>query len=125
MTPRTRHLLSAVLALSLLPAMAASDAAAGRDFVESFRAAAAAPGVEALGRLSALPFRYEGRELGREAFVSEAVPALFTRSVRRCLQRTPARPDGDRLVLWCKPYGFYLGPTSSGWRLIEFVADVD
>ena len=109
-----RQLLPGLLALSMLPAMAASDAAAGREFVERFRAAAAAPGAAALGELGALPFRYEGRDLGREAFVGEAVPALFTPSVRRCLQRAPARPEGDRLVLWCKPYGFYLGRHAAG-----------
>ena len=125
MKASTRRLLPGLLVLSMLPAMAASDAVAGRDFVERFRAAAAAPDAAALAELSALPFRYEGRELGREAFVAEAVPALFTPSVRRCLRRAPTQTEGDRMVLWCKPYGFHLGPTRGGWRLIEFVADVD
>jgi hypothetical protein len=118
------QLLAGVLALSSAVA-GASEAAAGSAFVERFRAAAAAPGGAALGELAALPFLYEGRRLGREAFVREVVPALFTPSVRRCLQRAPAQAEGDRLVVWCKPYGFHLGPTGSGWRLIEFVADVD
>lgn len=123
---RLRFLLLAALpALSWLPPSAAAEAAGGAAFVERFRAAAAAPGGAALGDVAALPFLYEGRSLGREAFVAEAVPALFTPSVRRCLQRAPARTEGDRLVLWCKPYGFHLGPTRAGWRLIEFVADVD
>jgi len=119
------RLLAGLLALSWLPPLAASDGAAGPAFVERFRSAAAASGGAALGELAAVPFHYEGRQLGREAFVAEVVPALFTPSVRRCLQRAPARPEGDRLVLWCKPYGFHLGSTRTGWRLIEFVADVD
>ena len=82
------RLLAGLLALSWLPPLAASDAAAGPAFVDRFRAAAAAPGGAALGELAALPFLYEGRKLGRDAFVAEAVPR-------------------------------------SGWRLIEFVADVD
>jgi len=119
------RLAAGLLALSSLPSLAAPDAPAGPAFVERFRAAAAGPGGAALADLAALPFLYEGRSLGREAFVAEAVPVLFTPSVRRCLQRAPAKPEGDRLVLWCKPYGFHLGPTRAGWRLIEFVADVD
>ena len=119
-----RGLFAGLLALCALPSTAA-DLPAGREFVERFRTAASAPGGAALAELTALPFLYEGRKLGREAFVAEAVPALFTPSVRRCLQRAPAQPEGDRLVLWCKPYGFHLGPTRAGWRLIEFVADVD
>ena len=47
MKASTRRLLPGLLVLSMLPAMAASDAAAGRDFVERFRAAAAAPDAAA------------------------------------------------------------------------------
>ena len=96
-----------------------------RNFVARFRAAAAEPGATALADLSALPFLYEGRRLARDEFMREAVPALFTPAVRRCLQRAPAQSEGERLVLWCKPYGFHLGPFRGHWHLIEFVADVD
>lgn len=96
-----------------------------RNFVARFRAAAAEPGATALADLSALPFLYEGRRLARDEFMREAVPALFTPAVRRCLQRAPAQSEGERLVLWCKPYGFHLGPLRGHWHLIEFVADVD
>ena len=103
----------------------ASDTDSRTSFGERFRAAAVQPDAAALADLSALPFLYEGRRLDRAAFMREAVPALFTPAVRRCLQRATTQRDGDRLVLWCKPYGFYLGPVRNQWRLIEFAADVD
>jgi hypothetical protein len=94
-------------------------------FVERFRAAAAQPDPAALADLTALPFLYEGQRIERARFMRDAVPALFTPGVRRCLQRTAAKQDSDRLVLWCPPYGFHLGQVQGQWRLVEFVADVD
>jgi hypothetical protein len=121
-----RQLLAALAcALGLHAAAADAQDAAGQAFVARFRAALAQADAGALADLSALPFLYEGRGLGREAFARDAAPALFTPSVRRRLQHAPAQREGDRLLLWCKPYGFYLGPLRGQWRLIEFVADVD
>ena len=115
--------LACVLALQAQAANAADPA--GPAFVERFRAAAAQPDPAALADITALPFLYEGRRIGRDGFMRDAAPALFTPNVRRCLQRAAARREGDRLVLWCSPYGFHLGPVHGQWRLIEFVADVD
>lgn len=121
-----RRLLAAWLcAIGLHAAAADAQDAADQAFVTRFRAALAQANAGALADLSALPFLVEGRGLGREAFVRDAVPALFTPDVRRCLQHAPVQREGDRLVLWCKPHGFYLGPVRGQWRLIEFVADVD
>jgi hypothetical protein len=92
--------------------------------IAALRAAAAQPSPKPFAELTAWPFRFEGRLLQREAFVREAVPALFTPAVRACLQRAVPQAEDGRLVLWCKPYGFYLGPTPAGWRLIEFAVDV-
>ncbi|MES2957038.1 MAG: hypothetical protein V4792_02570 [Pseudomonadota bacterium] len=118
-----RRLLAGLVCALVLPACASDPA--GPAFVERFRAAAAQADAGALADLTALPFLYEGRRLERTAFVREAAPKLFTAGVRRCLQRAAAQPEGERLVLWCKPYGFHLGPVRGQWRLIEFVADVD
>jgi len=115
--------LACALALQAQAANAADPT--GPAFVKRFRSAAAQPDPAALADLTALPFLYEGQRVGRDAFLREAAPALFTPSVRRCLQRAAAQREDDRLVLWCSPYGFHLGPVHGQWRLIEFVADVD
>ena len=109
----------------LQPRAAPAADPAGPAFVERFRSAAAQPDPAALADITALPFLYEGRRIGRDGFMRDAAPALFTPNVRHCLQRAAARREGDRLVLWCSPYGFHLGPVYGQWRLIEFVADVD
>ena len=111
--------------LALQAQAANADDPAGPAFVERFRSAAAQPDPAALADITALPFLYEGRRIGRDGFMRDATPALFTPNVRRCLQRAAARREGDRLVLWCSPYGFHLGPVHGQWRLIEFVADED
>ena len=73
--------------------------------------------------LTAFPFLFNSRPLARPAFIRQAVPALFTPAVRRCLQHArPVLEDG-RLLLFCRPYGFVLAPTAQGWRLVEFFAD--
>lgn len=115
---------SAVLALACVAtgAPAAGDAE-GQAFVQRFRAAAASADPQGLAELAALPFLYQGRSLGREAFVAEAVPGLFTPAVRRCLQRARPQAEDGRLVMWCAPYGFYLGPIGGRWRLVEFATD--
>jgi hypothetical protein len=96
-----------------------------KTFVTQFREAAAAPGGAALADLAELPFLFEGRPHQRQAFIDKVVPALFTPRVRQCLQQARAQPEGDRLVLWCKPYAFYLGPVRGRWRLIEFGVDAE
>lgn len=119
-------LLLAGLAFALtLQARAANATDPGPAFAERFRAAAAQPDPAALADVTALPFLYEGRRIERDTFMRDAVPALFTPRVRRCLQRAAAQREGDRLVLWCRPYGFHLGAVHGQWRLVEFVADVD
>ncbi|WP_056266511.1 MULTISPECIES: hypothetical protein [unclassified Roseateles] len=95
----------------------------GAAFVTQLRQAAAQPGGAALADLAQLPFLFEGRPRQREAFIAQVVPALFTGAVRQCLQRARPQPDGDRLVVWCKPYAFYLGQVQGQWRLVEFSVD--
>lgn len=125
---RRRNWLRLAGALLTLPAAAWAGSpaplpAAAHAALAAFRAAAATPGGEALANLAALPFRYDGRALDRAAFMAEVVPTLFTLPVRRCLQQAPALAEDGMLVLWCGPYGFYLGATPAGWRLVEFAAD--
>lgn len=120
--------LSATLAYAALPLFARAatpnPAAAGADPTQAWRAAAARGDAQALADLTALPFLYEGRPLDRAQFMAEAVPGLFTPAVRRCLQRAPAQAEGTDLVLWCKPYGFYLRRVDGAWSLADFVVDV-
>jgi hypothetical protein len=116
-----------VLSLALLLPGGAAAADEADALVTALRAAVqqpdAAARAAALAGLTALPFRYEGRLLDRAAFMREAVPALFTPAVRRCLQRAQPQVEGGQRVLWCKPYAFYLGPQAGHWQLIEFGAD--
>lgn len=109
-----------LLAGCALPACAAADDEA---FLAAWRDAVARPGADAIADLTAFPFGFEGRPLDRAAFVARAAPALFKPAARRCLkQARPVREDG-RLVLFCAPYGYVLGPTAAGWRFVEFFAD--
>ncbi|HVK33558.1 MAG TPA: hypothetical protein VM845_13785 [Burkholderiaceae bacterium] len=112
--------LAATLAYAALPL----TARAAPDPTQPWRAAAARGDGPALADLTALPFLYEGRSLDRAQFIARAVPGLFTPAVRRCLQRAPAEAEDGALVLWCKPYGFYLRPVDGAWRLADFVADL-
>jgi len=104
----------------------AETASAGQAFAAAFRQAAARGDAAALADHTVLPFLYEGRLVGRATFMAEVVPALFTPAVRRCLAspRTRNVAEDGRLVLWCAPYGFYLGADARGrWHLEEFAAD--
>lgn len=112
---------AAALACALLPVGAP---AAAPDPTQPWRAAAARGDAQALADLTVLLFLYEGRALDRARFIARAVPGLFTPTVRRCLQHAPARAEDGALVLWCKPYGFYLREVNGAWRLADFVADV-
>jgi hypothetical protein len=89
------------------------------------RQAAAAADASAMTEVTRFPFLFEGQRLDREAFVARAVPALFTPAVRRCLRSAPPKPEDGRLVLWCKPYAFYLERDARDglWRIAEFAAD--
>lgn len=117
---------AAVVAVALASAAVLCTAAppdSSMAFIDTWRQAAARPGGEAIADLTVLPFLFQGRQLQRKEFVAQAVPALFTPAVRRCMQRAmPSREDG-RQVLSCAPYGFVFAPTASGWRLVEFFAD--
>lgn len=115
---------SLFIGMSLVQAAPALPADA-QAFVGALREAAARPGGSALAELAELPFLFEGRPRGRDEFVARVVPALFDAPVRRCLQHAVPQPEGDRLVLWCRPYAFYLGPVQGRWRLIEFAADAE
>lgn len=102
------------------PAAAAPDTA---PFLAAWRQALAQPGGEAIADLTAFPFLFESRPLGRASFVGQAVPALFDGAARRCLQRARPLADGERLVVSCAPYGYVFGRTPAGWRFVEFFAD--
>jgi hypothetical protein len=110
-----------LLMIALAPtALGESDAA---QFIERFRAAVQSPDPAALADLTHLPFLYEGRPRDRSAFIRLVVPNLFTAGVRACLARAAPQAEGDRLALWCRPYGFHLGRVNGEWRLLEFFAD--
>lgn len=113
----------ALACVSFAGETSASAASDGLAFVGQLRSAAAQPGGQALAELTQFPFLFDSQPLQREAFIAKAVPALFTPRVRQCLQRARPQAEDGRLVLWCKPYGFYLGPVQGRWRLIEFAAD--
>lgn len=123
-----RSTLARLGGLALLAASVAAPAVAAPDpppFFADWRRALAQPGGEAIADLTAFPFRFEGRPLERAAFVSHAVPALFTPAARRCLQRARPVAEADgRWVVSCAPYGYVFAPAASGWRLIEFFADM-
>ena len=112
-----------VLWLALIPCIGAQTPPGGDAFLTRFRATVANPDVAALTDLTNLPFLFEGRPHERAAFVTRVVPQLFIPSVRKCLAHATAQPEDGRLVLWCKPYGFYLGISDVQWRLMAFVAD--
>jgi hypothetical protein len=114
-------LIAAMLACMALPL---PSRAASPDPIQAWRTAAVRGDAQALADLTVLPFLYGSRPLDRAQFVAQAVPGLFTPAVRRCLQRAPAQAEDGALVLWCKPYGFYLREVNGAWRLADFVADV-
>lgn len=118
-------LYAATVALACVSFASEANAAPadGLAFTKQLREAAAQPGGQSIAALTQFPFLFDSQSLQREAFIAKAVPALFTPRVRQCLQHAKPQPEGDRLVLWCTPYGFYLGPVQGRWRLIEFAAD--
>lgn len=124
---RSTALYSVTLALACVSfaGEALSAPADGPAFTQKLREAAAQPGGNALAELTQFPFLFDSQPLQREAFIAKAVPALFTPRVRQCLQRARPQAEDGRLVLWCKPYGFYLGEVRGRWRLIEFAADAE
>lgn len=119
-----RGTLRSLLSAALLAAACLTPRAAAADPLQAWRAAAARGDAEALADLAVLPFLFDGQPLNRQQFIARAVPGLFTPAVRRCLARAPTQPEDGALVLWCKPYGFYLRPVNGAWRLADFVADV-
>jgi hypothetical protein len=106
-----------------LHAFAASVPSGGDAFLIRFRAAVAHPDAAALADLTRFPFLFDGRAHDRAAFITRVAPRLFTPAIRKCLIQAKAQSEEGRLVLWCKPYGFYLGVADGQWRLIEFTAD--
>jgi hypothetical protein len=117
-------LVATALLLAIGPyAFAASVPSGGDAFLARFRAAVANPDAAALADLTRFPFLFDSRAHDRAAFIVRVVPRLFTPAVRKCLIHAKAQSEEDRLVLWCKPYGFYLGVADGQWRLIEFAAD--
>ena len=114
-----------VLATASFARQAMATPADSQAFMAQLRQAAAQPGGAALADLTQLPLLFEGRPHARDTFIAEVAPALFTASVRHCLRRARPQPEGDRLLVWCKPYAFYLGPVQGRWRLIEFGADAE
>lgn len=102
---------------------APAPSAQAQAFLAAWHLALAQPGGEAIAELTAFPFLFDGRPLGRQAFVQQVVPALFKPASRRCLQRAQPMPEDGRLIVSCAPYGYVLGPTPTGWRLIEFFVD--
>lgn len=126
MRPATlAHAATVTFALLSFATEAMAAPAQGQAFITQLRQAAAQPGGATLADLTQLPFLSEGRMHGRDTFIANVVPALFTPAVRQCLQRARPQPEGDRLVLWCKPYAFYAGQVQGRWRLIEFGVDGD
>lgn len=117
------HAATVAFAVAAFATKALAGSAEGQAFITQLRQAAAQPGASALADLTQLPFLFEGRMHGREAFIASVVPTLFTPAVRQCLQRARPQAEGDRLVLWCRPYAFYTGPVQGRWRLIEFGVD--
>lgn len=111
------------LLLALLAPLAAAVTGDEALFLERFRAAMRSGDPAVLADLTHLPFLFDGRPRDRGAFAREVVPRLFTPQVRGCLARAKPQREGDRLVLWCRPYGFHLGQVNGQWGLIEFFAD--
>lgn len=120
------RLAATTLLLAIEPhAFAASVPSGGDAFLTRFRAAVANPDATGLADLTRFPFLFDGRANDRAAFLARIVPRLFTPAVRKCLMQAKAQSEEGRLVLWCKPFGFYLGVADGQWRLIEFTADVE
>ncbi|MCR5884839.1 hypothetical protein LRS03_19050 [Rhizobacter sp. J219] len=121
--PTALYVATVVLACASFAAETHAAPSEAEAFVKQVREAAARPGGQAIADLTQFPFLFDSQPLQREAFIAKAAPALFTPRVRQCLQRAEPQAEDGRLVLWCKPYGFYLGPVRGRWRLIEFTAD--
>lgn len=113
----------AALCVMLVLCARAASPPGGDAFLARFRAAAIQPDATALADLTRLPFLFEGKPHGRAAFISHVVPQLFTPKVRQCLAHAKAQTENGRLVLWCNPYGFYMGVVDGQWRWMEFAAD--
>lgn len=105
LTPHKRGaggLTAAVAAIALASAAVlcvAAPADGSTAFIDAWRQAAVRPGGEAIADLTAWPFLFQGRQLQRKDCVAQAVPALFTPAVRRCLQHAAPLPeDGKQIV---------------------------
>lgn len=118
---RMGRLVAALLALAPVARPLASEASFD-EFLLAFRRALADDDHEALASLTQLPFLYEGRGLDA-AGLRQAIPGLFTPTVRRCLAQARPIVEDDRYVVFCSPYGFYFGRIGDGYRLVEFMAD--
>jgi len=114
-----KPLMVLLLALACAPPSWADDFAA---FHARFRAAVATQDSAAVASLTRLPFLFEGRALESAGF-QRAAPKLFSAAQRRCLAKAPALPEGDRQVVFCKPYTYYFGRAGGSYRLLEFAAD--
>lgn len=115
-----RLLLLLLLALVWRPLWAEDFAG----FHARFRAAVSAQDGPALAGLTRLPFLFEGRALDRAGFQRNVPGLLFADAQRRCLIRQAAlSDDGDRRVVFCRPYAFYFGRVDGHYRFLEFAAD--
>jgi len=112
-----------MLWLLLVPHAVAQTPAGADAFLTRFRAAAANPDASTLADLTKFTFLSEGNPHERAAFIQRVAPRLLTPGVRKCLANAKPMPEDGRLVLWCKPYGFYLGLADGQWRLLEFGVD--
>lgn len=114
--------------LRLLLLLLAAPAAAAPDFQAfhaAFRAAVARNDAAAVAALTRLPFRFEGRLHGAEAFRLQVWPRLFDAPLRRCLAQAPALPEGQDRVVFCPPYALYFDARDGAWKLREFGVDVE
>lgn len=116
-----------LLSLTLgAPGCQAAPAEGSALFLRQWRAALGSGEAQALAELTDLPgFLFDGRPQDHAGFVKRVMPALFTPRQRACLQQAKplTEPDG-RWQLWCKPYGYTLGPDAQGrWKLLAFSAE--
>lgn len=92
-------------------------------FLAQWRMLALRPDAGGLARHTHLPFQFQGRALDRDGFIREAVPALFDRATRSCIERGVPQREGERWTLWCRPYGFVFAQRDGRWGLLEFGTD--
>jgi hypothetical protein len=118
---RLHHLIAAMLCAFCLMCLAQ---AGSTEALRAWRAALASGQPATVAAQVQVPFIYEGRTLDRAGIAREVAPWLLQPRLRACLQAALPKPEDGRLVLWCKPYAFYLDAIpGAGWRLTEFATD--